>query len=262
MLLTESSDHDTYHCIASLSENPYFEMIPRFNYLPLQQDDSFRVLRLYGSSAPDAQIHCDIIHTNLQDPLPYEAVSYTWEDQIADQVISVAHSSLTVTYNCQAALRHLRPSQKDASRVLWIDIVCIDQATNSSPEKNHQVKLMGKILRLRSKCWLGSSHGEQQRNRTTGTYERLHGCLNSLKQVQSWRVREKCPRFEDSLGLLLLKVIAKEGFGNIHLTNTLQIYSRSAGRFLGGNAYGLFKRLRFLLTQASYTVNTRFSCSN
>jgi hypothetical protein len=146
MLLTESSDHDTYHCIASLSENPYFEMIPRFNYLPLQQDDSFRVLRLYGSSAPDAQIHCDIIHTSLQDPLPYEAVSYTWEDQIADQVISVAHSSLTVTYNCQAALRHLRPSQKDASRVLWIDIVCIDQATNSSPEKNHQVKLMGKIF--------------------------------------------------------------------------------------------------------------------
>jgi hypothetical protein len=121
-------------------------MTPRFNYLPLQHDDSIRVLRLHGSSAPDADIHCDIIHTNLHNPLVYEAVSYTWEDQIADQVISVAHSSLAVTYNCRAALRHFRPRQNHASRVLWIDIVCVDQAADSSPEKNHQIKLMGKIF--------------------------------------------------------------------------------------------------------------------
>jgi hypothetical protein len=116
MLFIESQDYDTYH--SNVVTYLCFKMAPRFSHLPLQYDDSIRVLRLYGSSTPDAEIYCDIIHTDLHNPLSYEAVSYTWQDQIADQVISVGHSSFAVTHNCQAALRYLRLSQKDASRVL------------------------------------------------------------------------------------------------------------------------------------------------
>jgi hypothetical protein len=50
-----------------------------------------------------------------------------------------------VTVNCENALRALR--HKTSPRVLWIDAICINQATESSDlkEKSNQIKLMGQV---------------------------------------------------------------------------------------------------------------------
>jgi hypothetical protein len=58
-----------------------------------------------------------------------------------------------ITKNLDIALRHLR--YKEATRYLWIDALCINQASNS--EKSKQVAIMGTIFKTadRVTAWLG-----------------------------------------------------------------------------------------------------------
>ena len=54
---------------------------------------------------------------------------------------------LSITPNCEAALRRLRRGKQ--SRILWIDQICIDQETVD--EKNYQVALMGDLYSIAEK---------------------------------------------------------------------------------------------------------------
>jgi hypothetical protein len=98
----------------------------------------------------------------------YEALSYVWGTQSDEQCIVVESTSklsenlnrqseyteLPVRTNLMAALRHLR--QPDASRMLWIDALCINQGDNS--EKSTQVQRMPSIYTSahRVVVWFGS----------------------------------------------------------------------------------------------------------
>ena len=88
------------------------------------------------------------------------ALSYAWGKDETDSRVEAAPTgvdellaTLSVRRNLESALRHLR--QPNASRVLWIDAICIDQ-TNLA-ERNHEVNRMGKIYTLarRVVVWLG-----------------------------------------------------------------------------------------------------------
>jgi hypothetical protein len=103
----------------------------------------------------------------------YEALSYTWGDEMPQEAIRVmtssppqvtitvanaaeetdGHTELKMRLNLANAIRHLR--LPDRRRTLWIDAVCINQSDDK--EKSAQVKRIGQIYSLASAVivWLG-----------------------------------------------------------------------------------------------------------
>jgi len=105
----------------------------------------------------DAPLRCSLINSRLSDSMRYEALSYVWGTPTGDRRLICDKAELLITPNCELALRYLRFKWK--SRSLWVDSICIDQ--NSTSDRNHQVKQMGKIYKMAANVlvWLGESDG-------------------------------------------------------------------------------------------------------
>lgn len=133
-------------------------MASTYCYRNIVQDDtrSIRILKVHGSSSPDARVECEIIETNLgETKCAYEAISYCWGGQKPSRPILCDGETLLVTQNCDAVLRRFRHPVENEARFLWIDFICINQT--DVEERSHQVKLMGEIYR-NAECtliWLG-----------------------------------------------------------------------------------------------------------
>ncbi|KAF3024897.1 hypothetical protein E8E14_012594 [Neopestalotiopsis sp. 37M] len=149
-----------------------------YQYYPLEDKDTIRVLRLFPSGDPDAPIRvellpCRLTETELESPveaaspskepdvrerrdtqsrfrcntdIQYDALSYTWgdlkdKDRPLVYIGEDASSSSPVTHNCLNALKALR--QGESPRYLWIDALCINQADRK--ERTHQVRNMARI---------------------------------------------------------------------------------------------------------------------
>ncbi|KAM0421434.1 hypothetical protein ACHAPT_010788 [Fusarium lateritium] len=111
----------------------------------LEEEDSFRLISLQPGDH-DEPLTLRLINTRLQEPQPYEAVSYVWGDASRKVLVRVIDKNgeeimMGVTPNCCAALKRLR--NKASPRILWIDSICINQSLNA--EKNHQLVLMSRI---------------------------------------------------------------------------------------------------------------------
>ena len=94
----------------------------------------------------------------------YEALSYTWgrpNTHFPPPFITLNGAKFEVRENLSHALRYLTFNSKD--RVLWIDVICINQDDTS--EKSHQVQQMGDIYRMASQVvvWLGHSSAGTKR---------------------------------------------------------------------------------------------------
>ncbi|PMD42116.1 hypothetical protein L207DRAFT_376915, partial [Hyaloscypha variabilis F] len=116
-----------------------------------------RVLVLEPGCADD-YLKCHLKHVSLDDPLPYEALSYVWGDSNKKDQIHCGNGTLSVTINLHSALRHIRAEETE--RVVWADAVCINQ--DDIDERDKQVRLMGQIYRsARQKLvWLGEETKE------------------------------------------------------------------------------------------------------
>ncbi|KAH8587148.1 heterokaryon incompatibility protein-domain-containing protein [Bisporella sp. PMI_857] len=128
----------------------------KYEYISLAEKRFIRVLKLKPGNSGD--LCCDLIPVSL-DKLPkYEALSYSWDSQELTGRISCHGKQLSVTPNCEAALRRLR-LQWD-SRLLWIDAICIDQS--SVVERNQQVAHMGEIYTMAKRVvvWIGEGSPE------------------------------------------------------------------------------------------------------
>ncbi|KAH7334197.1 heterokaryon incompatibility protein-domain-containing protein, partial [Pyrenochaeta sp. MPI-SDFR-AT-0127] len=84
----------------------------------------------------------------------YEAMSYVWGDENADQEIQISGDKFLVRPNVLSALRRFRDKKKQ--RVLWIDAICINQL--DMKERNQQVQLMTEIYSRASVVliWFGA----------------------------------------------------------------------------------------------------------
>lgn len=119
---------------------------------------SFRLLQLLpGRRGSSIRIKIDKFIFAQDAHPPYEALSYTWgdpKDKVAI-IVSDGHLawSLSVTRNCEEALRYLRFERRP--RWLWIDAICINQ--RNTLEKNDQVFNMINIYRVAREvvAWLG-----------------------------------------------------------------------------------------------------------
>lgn len=123
-------------------------------YSLLTADGAIRILTIEPAASFGDPIVCALQHAHLVDHPPYEALSYTWGDPHDTASIQLGQSTVKITKNLEAALRHLR--RRDAPRNVWADALCINQANNA--EKSIQVQRMTSIYRhcTRVIFWLGS----------------------------------------------------------------------------------------------------------
>lgn len=150
----------------------------RLNYTLGQE---IRLINLLGGERSDP-IRCQMLHVNLEDDPAYEAVSYTWSNEDGDVCKSSlihfvnGNGAIAVTKNCEGALRQLR--NRGCSRRLWVDAICIDQASIS--ERNHQVGLMDRIFSL---AWRVIMCIQDERPSTSIDYSKLFEILRTRKNA-------------------------------------------------------------------------------
>lgn len=140
--------------------------LPHFNYtsclLPSAKTH-IRILVLHPSNtaatseSPDRLLQrplvCDLYITPISNPMPYQALSYTWGADDRASFMQIAGANFAITSSLDAALRHIR--KQDEAIPIWIDQICIDQSNDS--EKGDQVMLMTDIYTKAEQvlAWLG-----------------------------------------------------------------------------------------------------------
>lgn len=115
----------------------------KFRYQPLDPTQPvFRLLVLKKGTGPKLEGH--LVVSALEDRKNrYEAVSYTWGNNVGVDIISLHGRHLNLSLNLSLILRDLRDPYED--RILWVDAICIDQGNIS--ERGHQVQQMRDIYR-------------------------------------------------------------------------------------------------------------------
>lgn len=128
----------------SVSTSPQF-VDPSASFPIIDPTRQIRLLHL--SSTKEHSITCRLHVVSVNDPPPYEALSYVWGSAEDLQVLTVDGHAFRVTQNLYAALEHLLLPD-GAVRVLWIDATCINQGAEQSDlaERSHQVQLMSRIF--------------------------------------------------------------------------------------------------------------------
>ncbi|CAF9935801.1 MAG: hypothetical protein HETSPECPRED_009903 [Heterodermia speciosa] len=129
------------------------KLYPNLNFHAKQ----IRLLEIQQGAYPD-ELLCNLSIAALTERPQYDALSYVWGDGLAKKPIMLDGTPVRVTENLDAAMRHLR--RLDKSIFIWIDALCIDQA--NTPERNHQVSIMGDVYRGAQQvfAWLGELDAE------------------------------------------------------------------------------------------------------
>jgi len=111
-----------------------------YAYEQLKGVREIRLITLHQCTGSDA-ISLTINHAYLDEKPTYEALSYVWGPQTPSYPIRCNHGTIAVGGSLRDALQHLR--KPDASRVLWIDRIAINQ--KDLDERTQQVNIMGDI---------------------------------------------------------------------------------------------------------------------
>jgi Heterokaryon incompatibility protein (HET) len=121
-------------------------------YQSLRGSRSFRVLHILNP-LQEGPVTGELRECNLDDCLPYEALSYAREGSVRECPIYCDGRILDATESAEAALRRLIYGK--LSRPIWVDSICINQGDNN--ERNQQVSMMGDVCRKEAcKCLAGT----------------------------------------------------------------------------------------------------------
>jgi hypothetical protein len=141
---------------------PTFEKLEEFTYSPLDLSKRhIRLLRIHRR-IPFSDLKSELVCVPLDEAEPYQAISYYWGKEVEkSQRIILDNQQFKVTSTVWNILR--RRSSMFASRLIWIDSICINQYDNK--EKGNQVRMMGEIYEKASRvvvclgnipnAWLG-----------------------------------------------------------------------------------------------------------
>ncbi|TKA72249.1 hypothetical protein B0A55_06813 [Friedmanniomyces simplex] len=102
-----------------------------------------RLLSLKGAEHLDNPLVGDLVHASFLGSqfVEYETISYCWGDATVRSTLEIQGQTIDVPASSAQALRCVR--QRDKSRLVWIDAICINQCDN--PEKSTQVAMMADI---------------------------------------------------------------------------------------------------------------------
>ncbi|KHJ31213.1 putative heterokaryon incompatibility protein [Erysiphe necator] len=130
--------------------------IPSTNFLysPLLSRQ-IRILTLHSGESNSPIVITLQIHDLYIVKDTYEALSYVWGDSTRSVAIECNGAELKITKSLHLALRQIR--YPDKSRLLWVDLVCINQ--DDLDEREDQIPLMKSIYPMASTVlvWLGEA---------------------------------------------------------------------------------------------------------
>jgi hypothetical protein len=94
-----------------------------------------------------------VVHLDEQPSIPYDCLSYTWDDPEPMAAAHMAATPVKMRRNLDNALRHIRSEFE--TRIIWVDALCINQ--QDLAEKAEEVALMSRVYRTYSAVyiWLG-----------------------------------------------------------------------------------------------------------
>lgn len=145
-----------------------------------------RYLLLQPGESGDPII-CSLHVTELEDPTPYQAISYVWGTPDQTEPIECDGKTIYITVNLWDALVGVR--RPDEALALWSDSICINQADNA--EKAQQVFLMADIYR-RSLCTLicfGSNDAGKHAEAAAGMITTINQLMDKIFREDdfSWK---------------------------------------------------------------------------
>jgi len=112
--------------------------------------DQFRVLHLHprkdwhrieASQEVVVTGHLEIVDLAREAQVPYETISYAWDDAMQRESVLLSGQPLDVPRSTCDALRAV--SKDGEVRVVWIDAICINQ--EDLDERAHQLGVMSHI---------------------------------------------------------------------------------------------------------------------
>lgn len=113
-----------------------------YNGTPLYGRE-IRLLRFLPHPGTEAGFRARLFTASLDDPPPYDALSYRWEESVKLHTIPINDFNIALKNNLFQALKKLQTAHKTQLFNLWVDGICINQS--STEERNDQVSLMGEI---------------------------------------------------------------------------------------------------------------------
>lgn len=153
-----------------------------YEYRPLENARHTRLIKLRPDVEHDAPLSCEIVTTCVDNPDPYVALSYTWNDETAKEPMRVLEAGaapdddspvILVTPNCAAALKKLRASELIRGKGVWVDAICINQdpPKKDEKEKSDQVAMMAKIYEKAKvvAVWLGDGWAPESYDKVAAT---------------------------------------------------------------------------------------------
>ncbi|KAF5656054.1 heterokaryon incompatibility 6 OR allele [Fusarium circinatum] len=129
-----------------------------FQYDKLPNNGFFRVFELCPGKDSDP-LQGNLRTYSRQQAPKYEALSYVWGSSVQNQHMKCNDQTFMITDSLDVALRRLR--LVGDSRCLWVDQICIDQA--SLDERSEQVSIMRDIYSGATlvNAWLGPANAEE-----------------------------------------------------------------------------------------------------
>ncbi|KAL7944142.1 heterokaryon incompatibility domain-containing protein [Trichoderma barbatum] len=134
-------------------------------YSPLPGHRHIRLLRLLPDQNENAPLHSQLFDYPMlelgEGPHMYEALSYVWGSSERPHALYIDEKTMPITANLYQVLLRLR--DKMIERIIWIDAVCIDQA--SIEERGEQIQYMAEIYSKANRVivWLGETADESDR---------------------------------------------------------------------------------------------------
>src|SRR5437868_9800195 len=96
----------------------------QYSYPAIQNRHEIRLLRLEPGK-PGDELSGSIFTTHIDEPSPYEAISYVWGNPNKSSELQTPDGAFAITASLSAALKRLRHTNEP--RVLWADAICINQ---------------------------------------------------------------------------------------------------------------------------------------
>lgn len=149
--------------------------------------DAIRLVELLPGTGKDP-IRCNLrIESRANEQLSYQALSYVWGNPKPEDLVNIelGGQPAPITPNLYSALSYLRLAS--ASRLLWIDALCINQANVA--ERNSQVAKMATIYQRASAVLIFLGEEESNKKRTENlSYADLFTFLN--REVDIYGIHE------------------------------------------------------------------------
>jgi hypothetical protein len=132
-----------------------FNGLEKYTYKALEE----RKIRLFCISRRtrySTLLKGKILHADLDNPPPYEAISYTWGDITRSKKLLVDGCQFAVSAGLHELLEALSSPKKQV--LLWVDYICINQ--DDEEDKAKQIPVMRDIYQraFRTVAWLGAPY--------------------------------------------------------------------------------------------------------